>query len=164
MARGTSLQAAALRIGRDLATAVVTGANELKKLMAYSIVEEEVILTPVDTGRARSNWLTSPGAPLRAVIEPYSPGEKLGRGETGNAAGALGLALAAVELTPPGMSIHITNSTPYIEDLNNGVSPQAPAGFVENAIDRGVSKVSGVGVFNPDGTPTRFKVKRRIGS
>ena len=33
-------------------------------------------------------------------------------------------------------SLEITNSVPYIGRLNQGSSTQAPAGFVENAVDK----------------------------
>jgi hypothetical protein len=48
------------------------------------------------------------------------------------------LALAQAEqqykLKKPGEQIHITNNAPYIRQLNDGSSKQAPAGFVERAI------------------------------
>lgn len=37
----------------------------------------------------------------------------------------------------PGQDIHLTNNLPYIKPLNEGSSHQAPAGFVEVAIENG---------------------------
>lgn len=107
------------------------------------VVDQVVVLsTPVDTGRARSNWQVSLRAPINDQIEPYAPGLKLGRGETGNAQAALSQAQAAVRGRRPGRDIFITNNVEYIGDLNRGTSAQAPAMFVQIAIVAGVDAVA----------------------
>lgn len=81
--------------------------------------------TPVDTGWARSNWLPSVGVP---------------RGETVGAPGALDQGPARVgqsEVAGWGIQdgpIYIANNVPYIRRLNGGSSNQAPAGFIEAAV------------------------------
>lgn len=84
--------------------------------------------TPIDTGWARSNWQMAVGTPATGVVgSPGSPGSpplvtsyRLGQGP-----------------------INITNNVPYIQVLNDGHSQQAPAGFVEAAIDRAVGTYGG---------------------
>lgn len=83
--------------------------------------------TPVDTGWARSNWLVNIGAPHPGVIgsrEAVSPhpspitkmlGYRLGFGR-----------------------VFISNNVPYIGRLNDGYSQQAPAGFVQRAIEKAI--------------------------
>lgn len=113
-------------------------ANLLVRRVALVADQALVLGTPVDEGRARSNWLVSVGQPRRDVIEPYSPGKGLGIGEGSNAQGAINQARAAIAGQKDGQAIYISNNLPYIEPLNNGSSAQAPAGFVEMAINKAV--------------------------
>jgi hypothetical protein len=78
--------------------------------------------TPVDTGNARANWIPSIGQPHDGEV-------------SGNGAHDAGVAqLARYQLSAG--PVHITNAAPYIDALNHGSSKQAPALFVESAIDR----------------------------
>jgi len=115
------------------------GANVNKVVKRTAIVVDQtvVLATPVDTGRARSNWIVSTGSPSSSKIEPYAPGSKLGLGETGNAGGAIAQGHAAVSGRLPGQPIFIVNNLSYIDELNKGHSDQAAAGFVEKAIQAG---------------------------
>lgn len=78
-------------------------------------------LTPVDTGRARSNWLPSLNSPDVRIVEP---GQKPDAGPILNSYNI-------------GDTIYMTNNVPYIQRLNDGWSKQSPAGFVEDAIEAG---------------------------
>jgi hypothetical protein len=80
--------------------------------------------TPVDTGRARDNWFMTLGAPS----SDYNPHPGLPRG-------------AAIAPHPPedihptgNEPVYIVNNTPYIEQLEQGSSTQAPSGMVELAV------------------------------
>ena len=77
--------------------------------------------TPVDTGRARSNWLTAIGTPRRDTEGPGGGSVDKGRGTIAAAKG--------------GDTIFISNNLPYINSLNAGSSMQAPAEFIQAAID-----------------------------
>lgn len=79
------------------------------------------ITTPVDTGRARANWLPSLNVPRSDKKEP---GQKE----------SVDSVLSAYKVTD---TIYLTNNLPYIERLNEGSSQQAPEGFVEAAVDAG---------------------------
>ena len=96
----------------------------MMRRVALDIDSALVLTTPVDTGRARSNWQVSIGkSALGAVDTPVSPSESIG-----NAKSELS------KLRDSDSSVHITNNLPYIQRLNEGWSPQQPAGFVDQAI------------------------------
>ncbi len=83
--------------------------------------------TPRDTGRAASNWLGSVAAPRTVYVEQFGGSPQI------NFAGYKN-----------GVSVYIANNLPYIKPLNNGHSKQAPAGFVEAAIQRNVNRVPSI--------------------
>lgn len=115
---------------------------------AALVVDQVVVLsTPVDTGRARSNWLVSVGVPRGGVIEPYAPGNKLGLGENKNAQGALDQARRAVAVRPEGIPVFIVNNVDYMGLLNNGSSRQAPANFVEIGVERAIGAIQASRIF-----------------
>lgn len=73
--------------------------------------------TPVDTGRARGNWLPSEGSARPGTTD---------RSDVGGAA-----VIAEVNETVKGLGIHyLANNLPYIRELEYGYSAQAPAGMV----------------------------------
>jgi hypothetical protein len=126
---------------RDIGERVERNADELVPKVALAIDQGLVVRTPVDTGRARSNWRVSIGTGLEGVIDAYVKGEA---GNTGgaNAQAAL-LQAKGVLMTYRGkVPVYITNNLPYIVRLNEGWSAQAPAGFVELAIQEGVAAVN----------------------
>ena len=82
-----------------------------------------VLITPVDTGRARSNWLPSIETPRSDTVGVRMPSESLKDAE------------ATFNVAPKFPLLYLANNLPYIEPLNEGHSKQAPAGFVEDAID-----------------------------
>lgn len=120
---------------------VEKGVNRIVRTVALVVDREVVLGTPVDTGRARSNWIASLGSGVTDVRDPYSPGNKLGIGESSNAEGALSQAGEVISRRQPGTDVYISNNVDYIGLLNDGSSAQAPAGFVQSAIKRGVNVV-----------------------
>lgn len=106
--------------------------------------------TPVDTGRAKSNWLVSLNTSLRESAEAYVPGHD-GQTAAANEQAALDQAEAVIShyTSGLGMSIHITNNLPYIGELNNGSSHQAPAGFVEDGIAEAVRVINSSRIIDP---------------
>jgi len=117
--------------------------NKIVRGAVLAIDQAVVLATPVDTGRARSNWLVTLGIGASNIVPPYSPGSRLGVGESANAAGALAQARAAVAGRRPEQSVFITNNVDYISKLNSGSSPQAPPLFVQAGISAGVAAVAG---------------------
>lgn len=88
-----------------------------------------VLRTPVDTGRARANWFVSVGSFSRREVKGPDLGNQ-GANEAAATAQALSQGQAAlasyeVRLGP----IFIVNSVPYIGELDDGSSMQAPDGI-----------------------------------
>jgi len=115
------------------------GADELVRKVALAADQAVVMGTPVDTGRARSNWIVSLGVPATGTIDAYAPGEARST-EAANTQAALdqGEAVISRYTGGEGTSIHITNNLPYIQRLNDGYSAQAPANFVEQGVQEAV--------------------------
>lgn len=88
--------------------------------------------TPVDTGWARANWVPNIGEPLTGVVgtrEAVTAGAQ--------AAGQAKLIRYKLGQGP----IYLTNNVEYIKRLNAGHSKQAPAGFIQAAVARGIKAV-----------------------
>lgn len=91
--------------------------------------------TPVDTGWARANWVVRVGQPFDQTAGTRQEAED-GNIDVGpQQAGELE---AATYQLGRG-TLHITNNVPYIVNLNEGSSQQAPAGFVQAAISKAVT-------------------------
>ena len=101
---------------------VESGVNKAVQKVALAIDQAVVLATPVDTGRARSNWQVSLIVPILSTREPYAPGRSLGLSESANARAAIGQAKAIIPARKPEQEIHITNNLHYISDLNRGDS------------------------------------------
>lgn len=128
---------------RQRAKNVSLNADQIVRKCALAIDGAVVIATPVDTGRARSNWQVENNGPNPTTIQPYSPGRE---GSTGGANSRAAIEqgkakIAAYKGSASGGSIHITNNLSYIGRLNNGSSKQAPAGFVEKAMLIGINAI-----------------------
>lgn len=127
---------------RIIGQGVEDNARELVVKTALAIDQVLVTSTPVDTGRARSNWRVSIGVGLTEEIEAYVLGVG---GDTGgaNAAAALQNAKQVLQEYKGGSAVYISNNLPYITALNEGSSAQAPAGFVELAVQEASSVIKG---------------------
>ncbi len=133
----------ARRIG-DIGAAVSVNADALVRKVALSVNQTVVMATPVDTGRARSNWIVALDTPVANEIPPYDPGKGGSSGQN-NAQGAIkqGASVIGTYKGGTGKTINITNNLDYIGELNNGKSAQAPVGFVEEAAQAGIDQISG---------------------
>lgn len=92
---------------------------------ALDLDQRIVLKTPVDTGRARSNWLVGLGAPMRRVRNTIDQGG--GKTIAENA--------RVIARQKRFQSIWISNNLPYIRELENGTSKQAPAGMVRQSVN-----------------------------
>lgn len=111
--------------------------NNVVKKAALAVHSAVVLATPVDTGRARSNWLVAIGSPTRSTRTPFSAGKKLGLQEGANASAAIAAGEQIIFSRKITQDIFISNNLDYIADLNRGTSAQAPALFVEQAVKVG---------------------------
>lgn len=118
------------------AKAIERNANDCKIEAASQMLEYLVDATPVDTSKALSNWQVGVGRPVSAEIEAHVRGEA---GSTADASAAVALAngLGQIRRAKPGQPVYLSNLVPYIRRLNNGWSKQAPAGFIDGAIEIG---------------------------
>jgi len=114
---------------------VKDNADRLVRKVALAADQAIVTATPVDTGRARSNWIAQVDSPSTDVIPAYVQGKGASTAEE-NTAQALqqGSSAIAEYNGDRHRSIVIANNLPYIERLNDGWSAQAPANFVEEAL------------------------------
>lgn len=90
--------------------------------------------TPVDTGWAQNNWLLSVGSPIEETVGTR---EAVDRSSV-----TAGVAMVLRYQLMQGV-VYITNNVPYIQALNDGHSEQAPANFVQMAIQRNVAISNG---------------------
>ena len=120
---------------KRVAADVPKNADEIVRKVALAADQTIVMATPVDTGRARANWQVGIGAAPAGTVE-YSGG---GSGAAGYAIGAAQNVVTTYKGQPGG--IWLVNNLPYIQRLNEGWSAQAPAKFVEQAIDTAVTTI-----------------------
>ena len=95
-------------------------ANQFKRAIALQILARVVMMTPVDTGRARGNWQVS--------INTINIGE-LSRLDS-NGPGTIQTESEKIGDVQPGDAIWIHNNLPYIHVLEDGSSAQAPTGML----------------------------------
>lgn len=81
-----------------------------------------ILDTPVDTGRARGNWQATLDNPATEEIE--------------NESMSVALAGVAANLGKVNDVSFLANNLPYIEELEDGSSKQAPAGMVRRNMAR----------------------------
>ena len=81
-----------------------------------------ILDTPVDTGRARGNWQATLNSPATEEIE--------------NESMSVALAGVAANLGKVNDVSFLANNLPYIEELEDGSSKQAPAGMVRRNMAR----------------------------
>lgn len=107
------------------------------------LVDELTDRTPVDTSKAISNWLVSLEDPVLIDLDAYYEGIA---GSTFRASKNEVLSFAKSKLATkvPGEAIFVSNSAPYIRDLENGSSSQAPAGFTKQSVMIAKGKVKSI--------------------
>jgi hypothetical protein len=133
------------------------GVNKLIVETALAILQTVVLATPVGDpnlwkpnksgtprkpppgyagGRARGNWQVSIGSEETNVKEVRDKGgfATVSEGKT-----------ELKRFRPPWKKIFISNNVPYAQRLNDGHSKQAPAGFVERAVQAGIFSLEGRG-------------------
>jgi hypothetical protein len=134
-----------VRINR-LAAAVEQGGTLAQRKVAIAVFQPVVTATPVGNitlwsaqsrrrarpgyvgGRARANWQVGLGTAPQGVLDTHDAGGQA----------TISKGKATIEESSPGQSIWLSNNLPYITPLNEGHSHQAPAGFVELAILKGI--------------------------
>lgn len=127
---------------RNIGTSVVVNVDRNVNETAALCLTTIVTATPVDTGRARSNWVVSIGTPFLGTKGP--PFDK-----SGASAIATGRSVASSRPPESPASIYICNNLPYIQRLNEGWSAQAPAGYVQEAVQTAIAYLRSRRVLPP---------------
>lgn len=120
--------------------------NRTVRKVALAAHQTVAIATPVDTGQARSNWWVTLGSPTDATREAFFPGEK-GSTAAQNVAAVLGEGRSVISGRRNGTDVWISNNLPYIGKLNQGSSAQAPAMFVQQAVEVAARVVANATIF-----------------
>lgn len=123
------------------------GTRRILQDVSRAIHESLVLATPVDTGRARSNWQVSTGAPINYSILPYAPGKGMWIDETANARAAIAQGRQATENIENVNEVFIVNNVLYVPSLNQGSSQQQAPMFVERSLDDGHAVAMQLKVF-----------------
>ena len=123
---------------RGIVKAVEVFTEKTLRALTAELTAQLIERTPVDTGWARANWVPNIGSPFEANLE----GVSATRERASQAQVRQGERTAQVVTTyqPQQGSIFVSNNVPYIQELNDGSSTQAPAGFVQQAIAASVRK------------------------
>jgi hypothetical protein len=125
---------------RVLANDLPANANVVVRKTALAIDQALVFATPVDTGRARSNWQVTINSPAEGEVTNYPKSKDAASAAFASGSFAVQAAIKATQNFAGG-SIFITNNLPYITPLNEGHSQQAPEGFVQQAVLAGIAAV-----------------------
>lgn len=88
--------------------------------VCFDIFARVIMRTPVDTGRARGNWMAGVGT------MPIGETGAIDKGGAATAEAIQGVSLSA----KAGDIVYLTNTLPYILKLEQGWSSQAPSGMI----------------------------------
>jgi hypothetical protein len=88
--------------------------------IALELFKRVIKKTPVDKGRARTNWQGSIGLPVLGTVETTDK----------NGGATMAKVVSASAGFEVGDTIYLANNLPYIRKLEEGSSQQAPAGMV----------------------------------
>jgi hypothetical protein len=131
------------KIMNSYAVRIPKNVNKVIQKVALVIDTSLVINTPIDTGKAKSNWVASLNSPAKSVRDSYVPGKKRST-ESAVIQAALEQAHSIVTGydSTKGDTIYLSNSADHIVPLNTGTSKQHPGMFIEIAIAEGKSIIS----------------------
>lgn len=98
----------------------LTRAETIHRKVGIEVASAVIRKTPVDTGRARANWLPSLGYSRDDTKETFDKSGQV-------AVGAATQTFSGAKLE---QTLWLSNNLPYIQRLETGYSKQAPAGMV----------------------------------
>lgn len=106
------------RTPRSIALQLETRVHELQKKQARAVLKNLHNLSPIKSGRYRSNHIVSIGRPSTAFDARRRDYNRW-----------YSVALEQINSSPRGAKIYIQNNLPYAMKLENGTSTQAPMGI-----------------------------------
>lgn len=104
----------------------VSRIDQARRKIVLDLFTSIIQATPVRSGRAKGNWQTNVGAAAQGVVERLDK-------DGGQASAEVAQVLATLS---DDEAIHLTNNLPYIVELEEGSSQQAPAGFARINVRR----------------------------
>ena len=102
--------------------------NKFAREVAIDVDQRVVLKTPVDTGRARANWVVGFSRPVRRARRTVD--------QSGGA--TIVENTRKIQQAKDFVNVWISNNLPYINELENGSSRQAPAGMARLAVNETV--------------------------
>lgn len=130
-----------------IAAGIRTSAEEAVKAYSTALFNDlNHGITPYRSGQARANWTVSINAPTDNFIQ-LPEAVKSGVYDAAEVADALNDGLQTIQNFVIGDTLWICNAAPYIVRLNQGYSQQAPAGFVEAALQTASEAVKQFGLI-----------------
>jgi hypothetical protein len=120
--------------------------TKTQKDLSNGVLTELVMHTPIDTGRAKSNWIVGVNSLGAGPIPAHDPGV-LGSTFNENAQQAIADGAQEIARVTFRDTVNVTNNLDYIRKLNDGSSQQAPAGFVEDAVVTAVHAIPNVKII-----------------
>lgn len=94
-----------------------------RRIIIVQLFSSVVMSTPVDTGRARGNWIFSKGEMIKDQLDQFDK------------SGGLVISLFIDKIDGEDGVVYLVNSLPYIKRLEyDGWSSQAPSGMVRKNI------------------------------
>jgi hypothetical protein len=112
-----------------------TSANRIAKEVSADLITDLIVITPVDTSKALSNWQAGQSFPLLDEVDAFFEGV-FGSTRGPSSAAAIKSGQSNIRRKLSGSTLYISNNADYISKLNSGSSTQAPSGFVEGAVAR----------------------------
>lgn len=109
--------------------------DKIVQTVCADLFSRVILDTPVDTGRARGNWVPAIGAPSNSVDNNKFDGS----GQS-----TVSAAVSVSRSAKMGDTIHLTNNLPYIKKLENGYSKKSPRGMVGINVTAIQSKYGGI--------------------
>lgn len=109
----------------EIATGIVKNVEKTVRKAALVFDQVVVLATPVDTGRARANWIATIAVPSNSTKDETDPS---GQATIAQAASVI----KSYKLGAGG--IFITNNVAYIVPLEEGSSQQAPNGMTKQGL------------------------------
>jgi len=116
---------------KELGRQIEVNSNDAAIETALAASTAVTLATPVDTGRARANWQAELGSP---ITEPTDAEDQAG-------SDTINRNRSRIRSRRGEQPIFLSNNLPYIGALNAGSSAQAPANFVETAVQAGVRAI-----------------------
>lgn len=136
------------RLCNVLPDQIDTAVNELTKDTIQVMADDLIDHTPVDTTEHASNWQAAINQRAYFALPAIVPGSK-GSTAPQSRREAKAHVKRALQDKRPGEMVDLANLGPVIEDLNNGLSTQEPAGMVERGIRKGQLHVANAKLVMP---------------